>query len=105
MNRSMHYRCRMTSLEDELKQQAISVFLLHFSLYILLTFFLLQSTFDSPKGMFSEDMFDACVIELDQLIADLDPSRIHELWHVSSIDKKSEHFIVLYDNAAHLLHV
>jgi hypothetical protein len=52
--------------------------------------------------MFSEDMFDACVIELDQLIMNLDPARIRELWHVSSIDKKSEHFVVLYDNAAHL---
>jgi hypothetical protein len=52
--------------------------------------------------MFSEDLFDACVIELDQLITDLDPARIHELWRVSSINKRSEHFIVLYDNALHL---
>src|SRR2546423_11970408 len=52
--------------------------------------------------MFSEDIFDACVIELDQLIMDLNSARIRELWRVSSIDKKSEHFIVLYDNAAHL---
>jgi hypothetical protein len=47
-------------------------------------------------------MFDACVIELDQLITDLDLSRIHELWRVSSINKKSEHFVVFYDNSAHL---
>lgn len=52
--------------------------------------------------MFSEDMFDACVIELAQLIADLDLTRINELWRVSSINKKSKHFIVLYDNTMHL---
>jgi hypothetical protein len=52
--------------------------------------------------MFSEDMFDACVIELAQLITDLDPTKIHELWHISSINKKSKHFIVLYDNTIHL---
>ena len=52
--------------------------------------------------MFSEDMFDACVIELAQLIVDLDPTRIRELWRISSINKKSKHFIVLYDNAMHL---
>ena len=52
--------------------------------------------------MFSEDMFDACIIELAQLIEDLDPTRIHELWRISSIDKKSKHFIVLYDNTMHL---
>jgi len=52
--------------------------------------------------MFSEDMFDACVIELDNLIMDLERERIHEIWRVISINKKSEHFIVLYDNSAHL---
>ena len=52
--------------------------------------------------MFSEDMFDVCIIELAQLIEDLDPTRIHELWRISFIDKKSKHFIVLYDNAMHL---
>jgi len=51
--------------------------------------------------MFSEDMFDANVIELEQLIAGLDKNRINELWHVSSLDRKSNHFIVLYDEAAH----
>ena len=52
--------------------------------------------------MFSEDMFDACVIEFAQLIAGLDSTRINEIWHISSIDKKSKHFIVLYDDAMHL---
>ncbi len=52
--------------------------------------------------MFSEDMFDACVIKLTQLIVDLDPTRIRELWHISSINKKSKHFIILYDNAMHM---
>src|SRR6185436_15332527 len=52
--------------------------------------------------MFSEGMFDAYVIELDQLIMGLDLARIRELWHVSSIDRKSKHFVILYDNAAHL---
>jgi len=52
--------------------------------------------------MFSENMFDASVIELEQLIAGLDRERIQELWHVSSLDKKSKHFIVLYDEAAHI---
>jgi len=52
--------------------------------------------------MFSEDMFDACVIELEQLVIGLDTEKITELWHISSIDRKSQHFIVLYDNAGHL---
>ena len=52
--------------------------------------------------MFSEDMFDACVIELQQLIAGLDQTRICELWHVSSIDRKSMHFVVLFDDTMHL---
>ncbi|RHZ51694.1 hypothetical protein Glove_475g15 [Diversispora epigaea] len=81
MNRSMHYRYQKAILTDELGKQTIS---------------------DSPEGMFSEDMFDTYVIELDQLIRGLDLARIRELWHVSSIDRKSKHFIVLYDNAAHL---
>ncbi|CAG8697934.1 6021_t:CDS:2 [Funneliformis mosseae] len=62
----------------------------------------LPVTVKSPRGMFSEDMFDACVIELAQLIIDLDLTRIRELWRISSINKKSKHFIVLYDNAMHL---
>ena len=52
--------------------------------------------------MFSKNMFDACIIELAQLIENLDPTRIHKLWCISSIDKKSKHFIVLYDNTMHL---
>ncbi|CAB5195400.1 unnamed protein product [Rhizophagus irregularis] len=59
MNRSMHYRCHIANLENELQK---------------------QETAESPTGMFSEDMFDACVIELAQLIADLDLTRINELW-------------------------
>lgn len=47
-------------------------------------------------------MFDACVIELEQLIVGLDMEKITELWRISSIDKKSQHFIVLYGNAGHL---
>lgn len=47
-------------------------------------------------------MFDACIVELKQLIADLDQTRIREVWHISSIDKKSKHFIILYDDAMHL---
>ncbi|CAB4434524.1 unnamed protein product [Rhizophagus irregularis] len=60
MNRSMHYRCHIANLENELQK---------------------QETAESPTGMFSEDMFDACVIELAQLIADLDLTRINELCH------------------------
>jgi hypothetical protein len=52
--------------------------------------------------MFSEDMFDACVIELDKLIMGINPERIDELWRITSINKTSEHFVILYDNAAHL---
>ncbi len=52
--------------------------------------------------MFSEDMFDACVIKLEQLVIGLDTEKITELWHISSIDRKSQHFIVLYDNARYL---
>ncbi|CAB4425493.1 unnamed protein product [Rhizophagus irregularis] len=81
MNRSMHYRCCITNLENELEK---------------------QFTAEIPNGIFSKDMFDACVIELKQLIADLDMKRITELWRISSIDRKSEHFIILYDDAAHL---
>ncbi|PKC50082.1 hypothetical protein RhiirA1_487463 [Rhizophagus irregularis] len=77
----MHYRCCITNLENELEK---------------------QFTAEIPNGIFSEDMFDACVIELKQLIADLDMKRITELWRISSIDRKSEHFIILYDDAAHL---
>ncbi|CAG8704302.1 5390_t:CDS:2 [Funneliformis caledonium] len=36
-------------------------------------------TVESPRGMFSEDMFDTYVIELMQLIVDLDLTRIREL--------------------------
>lgn len=52
--------------------------------------------------MFSEDMFDVCVIELDKLIIDINSERIHELWYITSINKTSEYFIVLYNNAAYL---
>jgi len=52
--------------------------------------------------MFSEHMFDACVIELKQLIADLDQTRICEIWRISSMDKKSKHFIILYNDTMHL---
>ncbi|CAG8746081.1 14334_t:CDS:2, partial [Funneliformis caledonium] len=43
MNHSMHYRCHLSNLKYELKQQV---------------------TVESPRGMFSEDMFNVCVIEL-----------------------------------------
>jgi hypothetical protein len=62
----------------------------------------LQFTTETPNGMFSEDMFDACVIELEHLIIGLDAEKITELWQVSSIDKKSHYFIVLYNNTEHL---
>ena len=52
--------------------------------------------------MFSDDLFDAFVIELEELISDLNHTRIHEIWKVSSIDMKSQHFVVLYDEATHL---
>ncbi|CAG8737728.1 5533_t:CDS:2 [Rhizophagus irregularis] len=67
INRSMHYRCCITNLENELEK---------------------QFTAEIPNGIFSEDMFDACVIELKQLITDLDMKRITELWRISSIDRK-----------------
>ncbi|CAG8723022.1 4685_t:CDS:2, partial [Funneliformis mosseae] len=63
MNHSMHYQCHLSNLEYELKQQV---------------------TVESPRGMFSEDMFDTCVIELAQLIVDLDPTRICELWPIET---------------------
>ena len=47
-------------------------------------------------------MFDAYIIELKQLIADLDLTNIQELWHISSIAKKSKHFVVLYNDGMHL---
>ena len=47
-------------------------------------------------------MFDAYVIKLKHLIVDLNLTRIHKLWHVSSINKKSQHFVILYDNTMHL---
>ncbi|RGB25185.1 hypothetical protein C1646_772073 [Rhizophagus diaphanus] len=43
MNRSMHYRCCITNLENELEK---------------------QFTAEIPNGIFSEDIFYACVIEL-----------------------------------------
>ncbi|CAG8790622.1 12157_t:CDS:2, partial [Racocetra fulgida] len=48
INRSIHYRCYIASLKDELRNNADA---------------------ESPNGMFSEDMFDANVIKLEQLIA------------------------------------
>ncbi|CAG8630529.1 7216_t:CDS:2, partial [Cetraspora pellucida] len=38
-----------------------------------------QSTDDVSNGMFADDMFDAYVIELDQLINNLDHARIHNV--------------------------
>ncbi|CAG8759078.1 11878_t:CDS:2, partial [Funneliformis caledonium] len=93
INRNMHYRCHLSNLEYELKP---------FSQKDIFPKTLNRVTVESPRGIFFEDMFDACVIELAQLIVDLDPTRIRELWRISSINKKSKHFIVLYDNAMHL---
>ncbi|CAG8792486.1 20490_t:CDS:2, partial [Gigaspora rosea] len=59
-------------------------------------------TNESPTGMFSEDMFDASIIELNQLIDGLDQTKIYELWRITTIDQKSIHFIVLYENNVHL---
>ncbi|CAB5359026.1 unnamed protein product [Rhizophagus irregularis] len=79
MNRNMHYRCCITNLKNELEK---------------------QFTAKIPNGIFSEDMFDACVIELKQLIADLDMKRITELWHISLIDRKNA--LIMEGNSAFL---
>src|SRR5260364_346044 len=47
-------------------------------------------------------MFDANIIKLEELIVGIDFSRIHEIWRVYTIDNKSVHFVILYDNSAHL---
>ncbi|CAG8587269.1 4433_t:CDS:2 [Gigaspora rosea] len=62
----------------------------------------LEVTNEVSAGMFADDMFYAFVIELEELICDLDHMRIREIWKVSSIDMKSQHFVVLYDEATHL---
>ncbi|CAG8474251.1 14113_t:CDS:2 [Cetraspora pellucida] len=71
----------MINLEDKLEQEVTTELL---------------------TGMFSEDMFDVNIIELNQLIDSLDRTKIYELWHISSIDQKSIHFIVLYENNIYL---
>ncbi|CAG8779497.1 8876_t:CDS:2, partial [Cetraspora pellucida] len=40
-------------------------------------------------GMFTNNMFDAFIIELEELISDLDHKHIYKIWKVSSIDAKS----------------
>ncbi|CAG8801145.1 19681_t:CDS:2, partial [Gigaspora rosea] len=57
---------------------------------------------ESPNGMFSEDIFDTNIVKLDQLIIGLERTRISEIWRVISLDKKSAHFVVLYNDTAHL---
>ena len=52
--------------------------------------------------MFAEDMFDSLLTELKELTASLDASRIHEVWRVWSIDRKSFHHVVLFDETCHL---
>ncbi|RIB21559.1 hypothetical protein C2G38_2176301 [Gigaspora rosea] len=81
INRSIHYRCYIVDLKDELK----------------------NCVYTEPSNeIFAEDMFDANIVELEQLIAGLELARIIEVWHVASLDKKNVHFIVLYDDTTHL---
>ncbi|RIB20942.1 hypothetical protein C2G38_2034806 [Gigaspora rosea] len=57
---------------------------------------------ESPDNLFSENLFGTSLIEFEYLIVEIGLPRIHEIWSVYFIDKKSKNFIVLYDNAAHL---
>ncbi|CAG8608969.1 1931_t:CDS:2, partial [Cetraspora pellucida] len=58
INRSIYYRCFVANLKDELENCACT---------------------KSPTGMFSEDLFDANIIELEQLIASLEWTKIIEV--------------------------
>ncbi|CAG8538409.1 4203_t:CDS:10, partial [Scutellospora calospora] len=81
MNLSIHYQAQLVNLTDGLQSPI---------------------TDEISAGEFSDDLFDAFVIELEKLISDLNHTRIHEIWKVSSIDMKSQYFVVLYDEATHL---
>ncbi|CAG8581866.1 18902_t:CDS:2, partial [Racocetra fulgida] len=57
INHSIHYRAHLTNLEDEVG---------------------IQSTDNTSTRMFTEDMYDAFVIELEQLVLNLDHAHINE---------------------------
>ncbi|RIB13769.1 hypothetical protein C2G38_2196929 [Gigaspora rosea] len=52
-----------------------------------------------------ENIFDTSIVELEDLIAEVGLNRTSEIWHIHSIDKKSENFVALYDSTAHLCFV
>ncbi|CAG8665182.1 11571_t:CDS:2, partial [Gigaspora rosea] len=64
--------------------------------------FIVTTNTESPDNLFSENLFGTSLIEFEYLIVEIGLPRIHEIWSVYFIDKKSKNFIVLYDNAAHL---
>ncbi|CAG8506805.1 8847_t:CDS:10, partial [Cetraspora pellucida] len=70
INLSIHYRTQLVNLTDGLQSQI---------------------TDEISAEMFSDDLFDAFVIELEELISDLNHTCIHEIWKVSSIDMKSSY--------------
>ncbi|CAG8584661.1 6862_t:CDS:2, partial [Racocetra fulgida] len=41
-----------------------------------------------------KSMYNAYIIELEQLVDGLEQERIREVWHVSSVDKKANHLVV-----------
>ncbi|CAG8513482.1 6653_t:CDS:10 [Cetraspora pellucida] len=73
MNLSIHYQAQLVNLTDRLQSQI---------------------TDEISAGMFSDNQFDAFVIELKELISDLNYTRIHEIWKVSSINMKIAKFHV-----------
>ncbi|CAG8704366.1 3787_t:CDS:2, partial [Cetraspora pellucida] len=46
-------------------------------------------------GIFSESMFDAQIIELEQLVDNIECDKICEVWHITSVDKKANHLVYI----------
>ncbi|CAG8771738.1 31391_t:CDS:2, partial [Racocetra persica] len=82
MDQCPHYRAYRTDLEFELQQQA------HVENI---------DKPNTPKGMFSEDLYDETLIELTKLVDGI--GDIKKLWIVSRIDQQKHHFVVLFRNA------
>ncbi|CAG8792903.1 9854_t:CDS:2, partial [Racocetra fulgida] len=70
MDQCSHYRAYHTNLEVELQQAHVEN----------------VNELDTPKGMFSEDLYDETLIELIELVDGI--SDIRELWIVSRIDQQ-----------------
>jgi hypothetical protein len=42
------------------------------------------------------------ISNINSLVAFIDQTSIHEIWHITTIEQNKEHFVIIYENANHL---